>query len=202
MDRQKGMQTTTKQPEFNPFAPPVVSAPVEPELVSAKRASLQTLREVNVWYVVAEMSYIAVFVSFFCYQFLAFSSMAQLGWIAFCVTSFVFWCSTMVGLFKARGITVKTIFTVLLLPVPILGTIVFLSAKQEMRCFMVFNGFLQEFVGFREDPEERNAMAKDPDYIPSLYFDRNGKRRGRGFGLNACVIMTFVLIGVIILVLA
>ncbi len=197
------METTIEnQPALNPYAAPVLSTPVEAEEVSANRASLQTLREVNFFYTVAEMSYIAICISSFCYHFLVLSNLAQIGWITYCVSSFVFWCSTLVGLFKSRGITPGTILTVLLLPVPILGTVVFLSARQEMRCFMVFNGFLQEFVGFREDAEERNAMAQDPDYIPSLYFKRNGTRRGRGFKMNACVIMALVAFGVMFLIFA
>ncbi len=197
------METTIEnQPALNPYAAPVYSAPVEAEDVSANRASLQTLREVNFFYTVAELSYIAICISLFCYYFLVYSNLDEIGWIAFCVTSFVFWCSTTVGLFKSRGITFGTILTALLLPVPVLGTVVFLSARQEMRCFMVFNGFLQEFVGFQEDTEERQAMAQDPDYVPSLYFQRNGTRRGRGFKMKACVIMALVALGVMFLIFA
>ena len=197
------METSIEnQPALNPYAAPVLSAPVRSEEVSANRASLQTLREVNVFYTVADVSYVAICMSLFCYCFLDFLNLDQIGWIAFCVTSFVFWCSTMVGLFKSCGFTSGTVLTVLLLPIPILGTVVFLSARQEMRCFMVFNGFLQEFVGFREDAEERNAMAQDPDYVPSLYFKRNGTRRGRGFKMNAWVIIALLASGVMFLIFA
>ena len=189
-----GMSASLEKPAFNPYAAPVASSTsADSEMLPGNRASQEKLRAVNLLYIIAELSYLAVCGAYFMLTFFAAIGTFHLAWIAFCVTSVVLWFSTSAGLIRACGFGIKTILMVLLLPLPLLGTIIFLGAKEDMRLFMISNGYLPGFLGFYADVAERKAMEQDPDYRPSIYFRRDGSRRRRTFTIGACLIIICVL---------
>lgn len=187
------MSVSLEKPAINPYAAPVGSSSRVETQKQTARASEQTLRTVDLLYVVADLSFVAVCGSFFLAPFFSIGATAYLVWTVYWVASFVFWLSTSVGLIKACGFGIKTFLTIFILPIPFFGTIIFLGAKQEIRLFMISNGYLPRFLGFGADAEERNAMEQDLDYRPSIYFRRDGKRRKFVFTFGECLMILCVL---------
>ena len=174
------MQTSSI--ETNPFASPR-TIPVEtlkPQDAKNGRASEQELKRLCNRLVVAEVSYLAgcaAFVSQF--FFTNYSHDIQtvamfLPYACFIVT----WVS-MVGIHRRTEGVAGAIASFFVFPIPLFGTLTFLSGLKQSKTFLLHNGYQKTFLGGKPNPEERQRMAIDENYYPSAYFDRQGNRHKR-----------------------
>jgi len=177
-----GMSTSIQtNTNFNPY-----SAPPTPRAESPQRASQQKIRRVNRLSIVADLSYVAVCLSFGLALYFYRGEAAQYSFVAYAVTSFLLWYSVVAGLFRAKGISIESIVTTLILPMPLFGTAIFLLAKSEIRNFMIVNGYRPRFLGFVIDDAQRQAMDQDPNYTPSKSTHHDGSRRCFVPSLSEC----------------
>lgn len=187
-----------KNPNFNPYAAPLESCAesgphVQSQLRASDRASLRKIRRVNLAAIVADLSYVATCCSFGVGLCFLRGEAAQLSFIAFCIALFLLWYSVVAGLFRARGISFGSIATPFLLPFPIIGTVAFLFAKEDIRKFMIANGYRPRFLGFAVDDDQRQAMDQNPNYTPSQSTHHDGSKRRYIFSLGECWIILGIL---------
>lgn len=181
-----GMSTSIeKNTNFNPYAAPIESR-AERRQRASHRASLRKLRQVNSLAIAADLSYVAVCCCFGAGLYFLRGEAAQYSFIAFAITSFLLWYSVVAGLFRAQGVSVASIVTPFILPIPIFGTAIFLFAKVDIRTFMIANGYRPRFLGFVVDDAQRQAMDQDPNYTPSETTHHDGSRRRYVPSLSEC----------------
>ena len=174
------MQTSSI--ETNPFASPrfIPVETLEPQGAKSGRASEQELKRLCKRLVVAEVSYLAgsaTFVSQFFFTNYSHDIQTAAMFVPF-ACFIVTWIS-MVGIHRRTEGVVGAIAAFLVFPIPLLGTLTFLSGIQQSKTFLVHNGYQKTFLGGKPNLEERQRMAIDENYYPSACFDRQGNRHKR-----------------------
>lgn len=183
--------TIEEQSDLNPFASPVGSAVLNK--VSAKtknagaRASRKKLKHINRLSIVADLSYVAAWCCFLVGIYFLEGQVEGLASVAYCVTLFVCWYSIVAAFFRTGR--PEALAAPILILVPFVGVIMFLSAKQGITEFMICNGYRPRFLGFAADKPQLKAMEEDPDYTPSLHCHLDGSQRKHVYTLGECWII-------------
>ncbi len=191
------MSTTFNEPDINPYAAPVVGVgsraiPDSPGFI-VSRLSGNALQKINRYTCAADCFY---FLSVVCWMmmFAWFTSymFQQYVLIAYAVVVFVLWFSTCAASLTSKNYA-AAIAAVFVLPIPLLGTLIFLVARLLVKKTMINNGYRPRLIGFALDEEERKAMDADPLYYPSEKFHIDGSKRSQVYSLGECTLFLPIL---------
>ena len=175
------MQTSSVS--TNPYASPrilEVEAPKQKSVTKQKkRASERELCRLCTRLAVADVTYVAGCVTFIAAFFINLDNEMR---IAASYLPYGFFAVTWVCTFSIRRLTEGiggAIAGVVLFPVPMFGSLVFLSGSERANTFLRHNGYRRTFLGGKPNPMERQQMAIDENYSPSDRFDHQGNRYSR-----------------------
>ena len=192
------MQTSSI--ETNPYAPPRIIKVETPELQSSTngRASEKELKRLCNRLVVAEVSYLAGCVAFVSqFYFTSYNQHIQTAAMIFPFACFAVTWICVVSIHRLTEGVAGAIASFLVFPIPLFGTLVFLSGLQRSKTFLLHNGYQRMFLGGKPNPKERQKMAMDENYYPSACFDQQGNRH-RQFRFTP---LSFILVPLLILCL-
>jgi len=180
------MPTTFETNDQNPFAAPIGlhGTAKQQSLSRPVRASERKLRAVNRLVMAAELSFIAGTCAFGLAAYFRGEETSEISMLVFWGTLIVFWYSVVAGLLRPNGNSVMV--TPFLLPIPFLGTVAFLAAKEDIRKFMIANGYRPRVFGFSRDTDERKKLEQAPNYQPSQSTHLDGTQRRYIFSLSEC----------------
>lgn len=176
---------------FNPYASPMVGTALSPpeRVRGYGRLSESSLKTAIGLMIICEMTFAAGWLLFVA------GMVASLGWgfdyaIAVAWGSFVCfliaWVITGILMIQCREIGMLLI--ALFVPFPLLGSLAFLACINHTRQTFLVNGYTPGFLGASPDEAEREAMAAEPFYRPSLKFDRQGEKRSLRATLSHIVV--------------
>ena len=174
-------------PAINPFAAPAfVSEQTNSKVEGNNRASELVLNFLCSRLVIAELSFAVGCVSFFASHFWApflpdFRGNMEFQFILSYLPLASF-AVTWICLFNIHRVVQGwsgAIGVLLTFPIPLIGTFIFRAESVHANVFLRHNGYRRTFLGGKPDPEERQLMESDLYYIPSIYFDKQGRRRSR-----------------------
>ena len=172
----------------NPFATPslaVVEAEAVAELPNQQNppnagASEEDLRRLCSSMAIADVSYVLG-----CVIFLAPFVLSNLSYDIQAAAMFLqYGCFivTWVCLFSICRMTqgiIGAIFSCVVFPIPLFGSLIFFSALERSNTFLRHNGYRRKFIGAEPNPKERQQMAINENYYPSARFDHQGNRLSR-----------------------
>ena len=87
----------------------------------------------------------------------------------------------------------------LVVPLPILGSLAFLTCIIHIRQKLILNGYTPRFLGAKPDKTERALMEENLYYAPSLAFDTQGEKRSLSSSLTQ-ILLALVALGFIALI--
>ncbi|MDB4766842.1 hypothetical protein OAG71_04060 [bacterium] len=186
-------------PAINPFAAPVTSSIRENSEENA-RASEIVLRRLCRRLAITDICYTLGCASFFA-TFFSFSVFSTFGgnrelYMLLSYLPFLFFAVTGIYLFNVHRVVrgwVGAVGVLIAFLFPLFGTLVFRAESVHANMFLRHNGYQRTFLGGKPDPEERKRMEVDSNYIPSAYFDKQGKRRSRSvFTLSDATIVAML----------
>ena len=192
------MQTSSIK--TNPFASPRI-IPVEtlkPQGAKNGRASEQELKRLCTRLAVAEVSYLAgcaTFVSQFFFN--NYSHDLQTASLFVPHACFIVTWVSIVGIHRITEGVAGAIASFFVFPIPLFGTLTFLSGIQQSKTFLIHNGYQKAFLGGKPNPVERQRMVIDENYYPSACFDRQGNRHKR---VNL-TLLSYILVPLLVLCL-
>jgi len=178
---------------FNPYAAPTTTTTQPPEPVRSghvrmSEASLHTAIRLMV------ISEVAFAVGWFNFRFPIVDIIVTLGTVGGFLTAWLFISVLMI---HCRGVGMLLI--ALVVPLPLLGSLAFLTCIIHIRQKLILNGYTPRFLGAKPDKTERALMEENLYYAPSLAFDTQGEKRSLSSSLTQ-ILLALVALGFIALI--
>ena len=176
----RGVYFSMSDESFNPYAVPTTTTPEpsKPQKTGLVRMSEASLKTAIGLMVIAEVAFAAGWLILISIMFLARSlQVPVVEWMILgAIGSFlVAWAFIGILMIHCRGVGMLLI--ALIVPLPLVGSLAFLTCIIHARQKLIINGYTPGFLGAKPDKAERAMMEENLFYVPSVAFDSQGEKR-------------------------